>query len=154
MTELSARQARLHTQSPGDFSGLKAVFLHCTRKLTPAVSHTQGLIDIARAIVEKNGVEVAVLRPVDDDIAYGVWPAMRKHGGPNDAWPGILEKMLAAQILVVASPIWLGDESGDSGISYTLYLRCGKVILVFGPCEDVRQASAATALAQTQAAAR
>ena len=56
------------------------------------------MIDISRAIVEKNGVEVAVLRPVDDDIAYGVWPAMLAHGGPNDAWPGMLEKVLAAQI--------------------------------------------------------
>ena len=85
------------------------------------------MIDISRAIVEKNGVEVEVLRPVDYDIAYGVWPAMLAHGGPNDAWPGILEKMLATQILVVASPIWLGDESGNSGISYTLYVSSGVV---------------------------
>ena len=127
MTELSERQELLNTQSQGDFSGLNAVVLHGTRKRTPAVSHTQGVIDMARAIVEKNGVEVAVLRPVVVDIAYGVWPVMLAHGGPNDAWPGILEKMLAARILVVASPIWLGDESGDSGISYTLYVSSGAV---------------------------
>ena len=46
--------------------------------------------------MEKNGVEVEVLRPVDYDIAYGVGPALRRHGGPNDAWPGMLEKVLTA----------------------------------------------------------
>ena len=60
---------------------------------------------MARAIMEQNGVEVEVLRPVDYDIAYGVGPAIRTHGGPNDAWPGMLEKVLAAQLLVVASSI-------------------------------------------------
>ena len=54
------------------------------------------MIDIALAIMEKNGVEVEVLRPVDYDIAYGVGPALRRHGGPNDAWPGMLEKVLTA----------------------------------------------------------
>ena len=48
--------------------------------------------------VGKNGLKVAVLRPAAYDIAYGVWPAMLAHGGPNDAWPGMLEKVLAAQI--------------------------------------------------------
>lgn len=61
MTELSDRQELLNTQSQWDFSGLKAVFLHCTLKRTPEVSHTQGLIDISRMIMEKNGVEVEVL---------------------------------------------------------------------------------------------
>ena len=60
---------------------------------------------MARAIMEKNGVEVEVLRPVDYDIAYRVGPAIRTHGGPNDAWPGMLEKVLAAQLLVVVSSI-------------------------------------------------
>ena len=78
---------------------------------------------MARTLMEKNGVEVAVLRPVDDDITYGVGPAIRTHGGPNDALPGMLEKVLAAQLLVVASSIsWVrfleaglcvaGDQKG------------------------------------------
>jgi multimeric flavodoxin WrbA len=111
MREMSDRHELLATESQWDFSGLKALFLNCTLKRTPEVSNTQGLIDISRGILEKNGVEVEVLRPVDYDIAYGVWPDMRKHGWPSDEWPGILEKVLAAQILVVASPIWLGDKS-------------------------------------------
>jgi len=46
--------------------------------------------------MEKNGVEVKVPRPVDYDIAYGVGPAIRRHGGPNETWPGMLEKVLTA----------------------------------------------------------
>ena len=41
VTELSDRQELLNTQNQGDFSGLKAVSLHCTLKRTPEVSHTQ-----------------------------------------------------------------------------------------------------------------
>jgi hypothetical protein len=41
VTERSDRQELLHTQSQGDVSGLKAAVLHCTRKRTPEVSHTQ-----------------------------------------------------------------------------------------------------------------
>ena len=59
---------------------------------------------MARAIREKNGVEVAVLRPVDN-IAYSVGPAIRMHGGPNNTWPGMREKMLATQLLVVTSSL-------------------------------------------------
>jgi hypothetical protein len=56
-------------------------------------------------LIGRSYCEVAGLRPVDDDIAYGVGPAIRMHGGPNDAWPGMREKVLAAQLLVVASSL-------------------------------------------------
>lgn len=94
-----------------DFSDLGAVFLNCTLKRSPAMSHTSGLIDISKAIMEKNGVSVEVLRPVDFDIAYGTYVDMTEHGWDQDDWPGIYEKVKAADILVVASPIWLGDKS-------------------------------------------
>ncbi|CAN5602745.1 flavodoxin family protein [soil metagenome] len=94
-----------------DFSDLGAVFLNCTLKRSPAMSHTSGLVDISKAIMEKNGVSVEVLRPVDFDIAYGVYPDMTEHGWDQDEWPGIYEKVKAADILVIASPIWLGDKS-------------------------------------------
>lgn len=31
--------------------------------------------------------------------------------GPGDDWPGILEKILAADIIVFATPIWWGNQS-------------------------------------------
>ena len=49
--------------------------------------------------------------PIDHDIATGVWPDMREHGWATDDWPAIFEKVLAADILVLAGPIWLGDNS-------------------------------------------
>ncbi len=41
-----------------DFSDLSAVFLNCTLKKTPELSHTEGLMKISKAIMEKNGVSV------------------------------------------------------------------------------------------------
>jgi len=103
---LSEKQQGLCASSTWDFSDLRALFLNCTLKKSPEQSHTAGLIDISRAIMQKNGVSVEVLRPVDSDIANGVYPDMTEHG-----WPEIYEKVKAAQILVVASPIWLGEKS-------------------------------------------
>jgi len=94
-----------------DFSGLSALFLNCTLKRSPEMSHTEGLVRISRAIMEKNGVSVEELRPVDYDIAYGVWPDIKGHGWEKDDWPGIYEKVKKADILVISSPIWLGEKS-------------------------------------------
>ncbi len=61
--------------------------------------------------MEKNGVSVEELRPVDYDIAPGVWPDMKEHGWGKDDWPEIYEKVKKANILVISSPIWLGEKS-------------------------------------------
>ena len=61
--------------------------------------------------MEKHGVHVDVVRAIDHDIATGVWPDMREHGWETDDWPEIFEQVLAADILVLAGPIWLGDNS-------------------------------------------
>lgn len=111
MTSLSKRQEEMCNKSKWDFSDLKALFINCTLKRSPERSHTQGLVDISKAILERNGVTVDVIRAVDHDIAYGVWPDMTKHGWATDDWPGILEKVMDAQILVITSPIWLGEKS-------------------------------------------
>ena len=109
--ELSEKQNEMCARSRWDFSDLRALFLNCTLKRSPEMSHTQGLIDIASAIMAKNRVEVEVLRPVDYSIAYGVWPDMTEHGWSRDEWPSILEKVMAADILVLTTPIWLGEKS-------------------------------------------
>ena len=111
MTDLTTKQLQQCEESRWDFSDLRALFINCTLKRSPELSHTQGLIDISRAILEKNGVAVDVLRAVDHDIAYGVWPDMTGRGWEKDDWPTILEQVMAAEILVLGSPIWLGDKS-------------------------------------------
>ena len=108
---LNETQERWCSESRWDFSDLSALFLNCTLKKSPEQSHTEGLIAISRAILEKNGVAVDALRPVDHDIASGVWPDMREHGWDQDDWPAIYEKVKAADILVITTPIWLGEKS-------------------------------------------
>ena len=94
-----------------DFSGLSATFLNCTLKRSPEPSHTQGLVEASAALMRKHGVEVTVLRPVDHAIATGVQPDMREQGWPDDAWPDLYPGILDSDILVIAGPIWLGDNS-------------------------------------------
>ncbi len=108
---LNEKQLEMCTASKWDFSDLNALFLNCTLKRSPDLSHTQGLIDISSAIMEKNGVTVETLRPVDFDIAYGVYPDMTTQGWDIDDWPKIYEKVKQAHILVITSPIWLGEKS-------------------------------------------
>ena len=93
---LSEKQEQMCSESKWDFSDLKALFLNCTLKRSPELSHTQGLIDIAQAIMEKNGMTVEVLRPVDFNIAYGVYPDMTTQGWEVDEWPAIYEKVKKA----------------------------------------------------------
>ncbi len=96
---------------PWQLDNLRALFINCTLKRSPERSHTQGLIGRSTAIMAKHGVAVDVLRAVDHDIATGVWPDMTEHGWATDEWPRIYQQVLAADILVLAGPIWLGDNS-------------------------------------------
>ena len=108
---LDERQEVLCSQSQWDFSDLKALFINCTLKKSPEMSHTDGLVRNSKAIMEKNGVAVDEVRAVDHDIAYGVYPDMSEHGWDKDDWPAIYEKVKAAEILILCSPIWLGEKS-------------------------------------------
>jgi multimeric flavodoxin WrbA len=94
-----------------DFSDLRAIYINCTLKRSPELSHTQALADRSIAIMRAHGVEVEVVRAVDHEIATGVWPDMTEHGWQHDEWPEIFERVMAADILVLTTPIWLGQES-------------------------------------------
>ena len=61
--------------------------------------------------MEKNGISVECIRPIDHDIAIGVWSDMTEHGWDRDEWPTLFERVLAADILVLTTPIWLGEKS-------------------------------------------
>ena len=108
---LTAFQEELCTQSRWDFSDLNALFVNCTLKPSPELSHTEGLMRISVEIMERNGVAVDYLRAVDHDIAPGVWPDMREHGAASDEWPELYQRVQEADILVLCSPIWLGEKS-------------------------------------------
>ena len=98
-----------------DFSHLKACFINCTLKPSPTPSHTQGLLDVSKAIMVKHGVVIDEFRAVDHAIAPGVYPDMTADvvGGKQerDDWPSLARRVLAADILVIGTPIWLGEKS-------------------------------------------
>ncbi|HET6627107.1 MAG TPA: flavodoxin family protein [Nocardioidaceae bacterium] len=94
-----------------DFTGLRAMFINCTLKRSPELSNTQGLVDASATIMLKHGIDVETLRAVDHDIATGVYPDMTEHGWASDEWPQIYPRVMASDILVIAGPIWLGDNA-------------------------------------------
>jgi multimeric flavodoxin WrbA len=108
---LNEHQEALCAQNTTDFSDLSAVMINCTLKRPEEASHTALLLSVPEAIMRKAGVAVEVIRPAAMPIAFGVQPDMTEHGWPEDAWPGIWEKVKAAEILVLGTPIWLGEES-------------------------------------------
>ncbi|CAN5495737.1 flavodoxin family protein [soil metagenome] len=104
-------QQRLCSESTWDFSDLSALFVNGTLKPSPEPSNTDGLAKISIEILEANGVTVDSFRAVDHAIAPGVYPDMREHGATGDDWPELFERVMAADILVLMTPIWLGQIS-------------------------------------------
>ena len=94
-----------------DFSDLRAIYFNGTLTPSPGRSHTDGLIEASAHIMRTHGVDVEVIRTVDEDIATGVYPDMTEQGWESDAWPAIYERVRASDILVLCGPIWLGDNS-------------------------------------------
>jgi len=109
--QLNDFQQELCSTSGWDFTDLRALFVNCTLKPSPAVSNTQGLMDVSIAIMEANGVTVDQIRAVDHELAAGVYPDMTEHGAARDDWPSVYERVEAADILVLGTPIWLGEKS-------------------------------------------
>jgi multimeric flavodoxin WrbA len=124
---LNEKQKALCETSRWDFAGLSALFLNCTLKKSPEPSNTEALMAVAKAIMDKNGVATELLRPVDFDIAPGVYPDMTEHGWAKDDWPAIAKKVMAADILVIGTPIWLGDKSSEcTRVIERLYSMAGQ----------------------------
>lgn len=108
---LSDYQLHLCRTSKWDFSGINALFLNCTLKKSPELSHTQGLVDMSTAIMREVGVAVHELRPVDYCLADGVYPDMTEKGWDRDDWPEIYTRVREADVLILGTPIWLGEKS-------------------------------------------
>lgn len=96
---------------PHDMSDLRAMVINCTLKPSPELSHTQGLLELPIGIMEDNGVTVDQVRAADLVLPPGVQPDMTASGFERDDWPATFERVLAADILVIGTPIWLGEKS-------------------------------------------
>src|SRR3954451_20118601 len=88
-------------------AGLRALGLNCTLKRTPETSNTEALMNRVLGILEEHGVETEILRPVDYEIKFGV----TSDEGDGDEWPEILEKIKAADIILMGMSIWFGVRS-------------------------------------------
>jgi len=124
---LDETQQKLCDENETDFSDLKALILNCTLKPSPQGSHTDKLLGAVEYIFEKSGVAHENIRVVDHDIAPGVYPDMTEHGFERDAWPDIWKKVDAADILIIGSPIWLGQISSETAkVVERLYAHSGE----------------------------
>ena len=108
---LTEKQMEMIESRTADYSDLRAMFINCTLKRSPELSHTQGLMDISMEIMRRNGVQVEGIRAIDHDIATGVWPDMTEHAWDADEWPAIFERVIDADMLVLGTAIWLGEKS-------------------------------------------
>jgi multimeric flavodoxin WrbA len=87
--------------------GLKALGVNCTLKKSPETSNTEALMNRVLELLAEHGVETEILRPVDYDVKFGV----TSDEGDGDEWPKILEKIKAADILLMGMSIWFGVRS-------------------------------------------
>jgi multimeric flavodoxin WrbA len=86
---------------------LRAVVLNCTLKPSPASSSAELLGREVLAALADHDVTGEVIRVVDENVKFGV----STDEGDGDGWPAIRRRILDAQILVVATPIWMGQPS-------------------------------------------
>lgn len=135
---------------------LKALFLNCTLKPSPEVSNTEALIRTVIEWLDRLDAESEVVRVVDYHVRFGV----TSDEGDGDEWPIILDKVKAADILVIGTPIWFGvrgsvaqmvierldgtyNERNEVG-QYPLYNKVGGVAVTGN--EDGAHAAAETTL--------
>jgi multimeric flavodoxin WrbA len=92
---------------------LKALFLNGSLKKSPEPSHTEALMRESMGIFEGAGFETEMVRFVDYPVAFGVDKDMGPGSvwGEADAWPHIFGKVMAANAVVIGSPIWIGNPS-------------------------------------------
>lgn len=112
---------------PARYCDLRAIFINCTLKKSPEPSHTDLLMDNAETIMARQGVTVERLRLADHHVAPGVYPDMTRHGWERDDWPSLWRKVEQADILVIGTPIWLGQYSSECArLIERLYAQSGQ----------------------------
>ena len=108
---LNETQSKLCDENSTDFSDLKAVIFNTSLKKEEEKSHTKLLLSVAGDIMSRNKVEVEYIHVAAQQIAIGVYPDMTEHGWDRDEWPALWKKVAAADILIMGTPIWLGEVS-------------------------------------------
>jgi multimeric flavodoxin WrbA len=86
---------------------LTALALNCTLKPTPGESSTGLLLSQVGDELRKHDVAMETIRVANFDVKPGV----TSDEGGGDEWPTIRERVLAADILVFGTPVWMGAPS-------------------------------------------
>ena len=108
---LTPLQEKLCSDNRTDFSDLRAVLVNTSLKTVAGERHTRLLLEVVGEIMSRNGVAVEQLHMLEHRVPPGVYPDMTEHGWERDDWPALWPKIRAAHILVVGTPLWLGEES-------------------------------------------
>jgi multimeric flavodoxin WrbA len=120
---------------------MRALILNCTLKSSPEPSNTEALLDVVAEALRSHDVDVDVVRVVD----HVVKPGVTNDEGGGDEWPTILSFVRNSEILVVATPTWLGQpssvakrvlermdalisETGDDGVPFA-FNRVGGIVV-------------------------
>ncbi|WP_299128128.1 NAD(P)H-dependent oxidoreductase [uncultured Winogradskyella sp.] len=110
-----------------NFSNLNVLYINCTLKKSPEKSHTATLMEVSQNILKKENVSFKTIRLIDKAVAVGVYPDMTEHGWEKDDWPDIYEDIMAADVLIIGTPIWLGEKSSEAQkLIERLYAMSGK----------------------------
>lgn len=110
-----------------DFSNLSAVYVNCTLKKSPQQSHTATLMEVSKKIMKAEKVKLDEIRLVDHPVASGVYPDMTEYGWEKDAWGSLFDRIINADILIIGTPIWLGEKSSEAQkLIERLYAMSGK----------------------------
>lgn len=108
---LNQQQDALCAENTTDYSDLRALLINTSLKKDAAQSHTRLLLGVVAEIMEKAGLAAERVHLLDHQVPSGIYPDMTEHGWDRDDWPQLWERIKAADILVVGTPLWLGEES-------------------------------------------
>ncbi|MEH6678740.1 flavodoxin family protein [Phenylobacterium sp.] len=86
---------------------MRALILNCTLKASPTSSSTEAFAGVLADQLRREGCLVEMVRLVDLDIRPGV----TSDEGEGDDWPAVHEKIMASDIVVMATPTWMGQAS-------------------------------------------
>src|SRR6056297_51745 len=111
-----------------DFDGLTALYVNTSLKKDGGQSHTRLLMQASAGIMRKNGVAVDEIHLLEHQVPPGIQPDMTEHGWARDDWPALWPRVRKADILVIGTPIWLGEESSVCRVLIErLYAMSGQI---------------------------
>ena len=84
---------------------MKALCLLGTLKKYPAKSNTEDVVESIFNILKRKKVKTEIIRLADKNIKHGLLTDM------DDDWKAIADKMVEADIIIFATPIWWGQAS-------------------------------------------